>query len=77
MRYVAGNSNLDYERFKKPELLNLIIKNSPQGRKLLQFKADQKFKCQDYTFQEVVNSVEVEAIVAAIDMQYVKELKEE
>ena len=77
MRSAAGNNNLDCERLKKPELINSRIKDSAQGRELLQFQADQKFEWQEYTFQEVVESVVVKAIVAAVDAQYVEELKED
>ena len=77
MRPAVGNNNLEYERLKKLELLNPIIEYKTQGRELLQFQADQKIKWQEYTFQEVVNSVAAEAIVAAVDTQYVEELKEE
>ena len=36
------NNNLDYERLKKPELLNQKIEDSTQGRELLQLQADYK-----------------------------------
>ena len=77
MRPAAGNNNLDYERLKKPELVNPKIEDSNQVWELLQIQADQKVEWQEYTFQEVVDAVAVEAIFAAVDAQYVEELKEE
>ena len=71
------NNNLDYERLKKPELLNQKIEDSTQGLELLQLQADYKGNWQEYTFQEVFDSVAVEAIFAAIDAQYVEELKKD
>ena len=73
----ARNSNIDCERLKKPDFLNPIIEDSTQGREILQFQADQEVEWQDYTFQEVVNVMATKAIVAAVDAQYVKEIKED
>ena len=42
MRPAAGSNNLDYERLKKPELINPIIEDITLGLELLQFQADQK-----------------------------------
>ena len=77
MRPAAGNNNLDFERLKKPELIKTRIEYSTSSRKLLKFQVYQKVEWQEYNFQEVVDSVAVEAIVAAVDAQYVEELKED
>ena len=77
MRPTSRNSNLDWERLKKPDLLNPRIEDSNQGQELFQFQADQMVKWQECTFQEVVDSVAVKAIVTAVDTQYVEELKED
>ena len=76
MRPAAGKNNLDCEQLKKTELTNPRIDDRTQGRELLQLQAEQKIERQEYTFQEVVESVAVEAIVVAADAQYVEELKE-
>ena len=47
----SDNSNLEYERLKKPELLNPRIGDSTQNQYLLQFQVDQKVGWQEYTFQ--------------------------
>ena len=77
MRLAAKNNHLDCERLQKPKLLNPRIEYSTQGRDLLQFQVDQKVKWQECNFQEVVDLVTVESIVAAVDAQYVEEIKEE
>ena len=77
IRPADGNNNLECERLKKPDLINPQIEDSTQGRELLQFQMDQKVECQYYTFQEVFDSVAVKYIVADVDAQYVKYIKEE
>ena len=72
MRPATGNINLDCKRLKKPDLINPKIEDITQGRELLQLQAYHKVEWQDYTFQEVVESVAVEAIVASVDAQYVE-----
>ena len=41
MRLDARNNNLNYERLKKPELINPRIEDITQGQELLQFQTDQ------------------------------------
>ena len=67
MQPAAKSSNLDCKRLKKPDILNPRIEDSTQGRELLQFQAEQKVKWQEYIFQEMVESLTVEAIIAAIE----------
>ena len=62
---------------KNPKLLNPKIGKDNKGRELLQFQEDHKVKWQEYTFQEVVDSVVVESINAAVDAQYVEELEDD
>ena len=55
----ARNQNIECERIENPELLNPKIEDDTKGRKLIQFQEDHKVKWQEYTFQEVVDSVTV------------------
>ena len=77
MRPSAGNNNLDCKQLKKPEIINPRTEDITQGKYLLQFQEDQQVAWQEYTFQEVVDSVAAKAIVAAVNAQCVKELKED
>ena len=77
MRLAAGDNNLNCERLNKLELPSSRISDSTNGQKFLYLQEDQKFKCQEYTFKEVVNSVAVEAIFSAVDAQYIEEPKED
>ena len=77
MRLAAGNHNLDCERIEKPELLNPKLEDYTKGSELLQFKEDHKVRWQEYTVQEVVDYTAVEAIISAVDAQYVEELEED
>ena len=77
MRLASGDKNLDFKRLKNPELFKPIIEDDTKGRKLLQLQENQKFDWQKYTFQEVVESVAVESIVAAINAQCVEDLEED
>ena len=67
MQPAAKSINIDCKRIKKPDLLNPRIKDSTQGLERLQFQADQKVEWQEYILQEVVKSLAVEAIIAAIE----------
>ena len=77
MRLAAGNQNLDCKLTENPELLNPKIEDNNKGREIPQFQKDQKVKWQDYTFQEVVDSVAVKAIAAVVNAQYLEELEED
>ena len=61
---------------QKNKLLNPKIEDDTKGRNLIQFQEDHKVDWQEYTFQEVVYTVAVKAIVAAVDAQYVEELEQ-
>ena len=73
-RLASRDKNLNCKRLAKPELLNPKIEDDTKGHRLLQLKEDQKVECQEYTFQEVVDSVAVESTVAAVETKYVKEM---
>ena len=70
----AGIQDIEYGRIKRPKLLNLKIEYDTKGRGLLQIQEDHKVHFQEYNFQEVINAVAVEAILAAVDAQYVEQL---
>ena len=77
MSLAAGNQHLNCGPIKKPDFLNLKIEDDTKGRELLQFQEDHKVNWKEYTFQEVVDDVAVEAIVAAVDAQYMEDIKED
>ena len=76
MHLAAGNQNPDRKRIENPELLKPKTEDNIMVHELLQFQEDHKVNWKEYNFQEVVDSVGVETIVAAIDAQYVEELEE-
>ena len=71
-----GN-NLKCKRLANPKILFPKNEDNTKGSKLLQTQEDQKVEWQEYTFQEVVDSVEIKFNVAAVDMQYAEELEED
>ena len=71
MRLVDGNNNLDCKRIDKNKLLNPRITDSTKRYNLLQLQEYHKVEWQEYTLQEVFDSMTVKAIVAAVDSQYV------
>ena len=77
IRLATRNQDLDCGRIKNPELLNPKIEDNNKGREIPHFQKDQKVKWQDYTFQEVVDSVAVKAIAAVVNAQYLEELEED
>ena len=72
MRLVNRIQDLECGHIKRPELLNPKVEDDTKGRKILQLQEYHKVNCQEYTFQEVIDAVAVEAIVAAADAQYVE-----
>ena len=48
-----------------------------KGREIIQFQEYHKVKWQEYTFQEVVDSMAVESIIADVNAQYAEELEED
>ena len=77
IRLAAGDNTPDCERLANPDILKPKIEYNTKWRELLQIQEDQKVQWLEYTFQEMVDSVAVVAIVAAVDTQYVKDLEEE
>ena len=77
IRISARDKNLNFNQLAKPELLDPKIEDYTKGRDILQLQEDQKVECQKYTFQEVVDSVAVKAIVTDVDAQYIKDLEED
>ena len=77
MRFVTDNATLDCAHLPQPDLVHPKIKQDTKGRDLLQFQEDQKQKWTEYHFQLIVDAVAVEAITAAVDKQYIDELREE
>ena len=77
MRLAAGNQNPDRKRIENLELLKPKIEDNIKVHELLQFQEDHKVNWKEYNFQEVVDSVGVKTIVAAVDAQYVEELEED
>ena len=53
------------------------IEDNTKGRELFQLQEDHKVNWQEYNFQGVIDAVEVKAIVAAFDTQYVEHLEED
>ena len=77
MQLASGGKNFGCKRLVKPELVNPRIENNTKERELLQLQEERNLEWQEYTIQEVVHSVVVKAIFAAVDAQYVKELVED
>ena len=69
--------DLEYGRIKWPKTLNPKIEDNTKGHELLQLQKDHKINWKEYTFQDVVDDVAVEAIVAAVDAQYMEDIKED
>ena len=74
MRLVTGDAALDCARLPLPARINTQITDATIGRALLQLQEEHKLEWQYYTFQTVLDAIGVEAIVAAVDDQYVEEL---
>ena len=77
MRVVTNTAALDCSRLTKPELVHPGITRDTKGRDLLEYQEKQKQKWSEYYFMLVVDAVAVEAIAAAVDEQYIDELREE
>ena len=77
MRVVTNNPALDCARLTKPDLVHRNIKQEIKGRDLLELQEQQKQKWSEYHFVLIVDAVEVKAITAAVDGQYIDELREE
>ena len=77
MRVVTDTSTLDCSRLTKPQLVHPDITKETKGRDLLEFQEKQKQNWSEYYFMLVVDAVAVEAIAAAVDEQYIDELREE
>ena len=77
IKRVANNTSLGCSRIPKLQRINGAIQDTITGRKLLQLQNNQKMEWQDYTLQNVINELGVEAIIAAVDTQYVDELAED
>ena len=77
MRLVTGYAALDCARLPLPAHINAQITDATVGRDLLQLQEDHKVVWQEYTFQTVLDTIGFEAIVAAVDDQYVEELSED
>ena len=74
MRLVMGDVALDCLRLPLPARINSRITDATVGRALLQLQEEHKVEWKEYTFQTVLDAISVEAIVDAVDDQYVKEL---
>ena len=77
MRIVTSNATLDCSWLNQPELVYLQILDQTKGRDLIQYQEDQKLHWTEYNFQMVINDVAVKAITAAVNEQYINELREE
>ena len=71
------NQYLDCRRIKRPNILNTKIEDDTKGHNTLQLQEYHKVNWQEYTFQEVVDYLAVEAIITAVDAQYVEDLEED
>ena len=69
------DGSLNCAWLKKPALIHPNTANDTKGRDLVQFQEDHKLRWMEYHFQMVIDAVAVEAIVAAVDKQYIKDLK--
>ena len=76
MRLVTGDASLDFLRLPLPACINARITDATVGRALLQLQEEHKVEWQEYNFQTFLDAIDVEAIVAAVDDQYVEELSE-
>ena len=77
VRLAARDKTLDCKRLANPDILNPKMDDNKKGRNILQIQEDQRVQWKEYTFQEVVDSMAVEAIAAAVDAQYVNDLEED
>ena len=75
MRLFTTDDSLNCARLKKPALIHPKIANDTKGQDLVQLQEDQKLRFTEYYFQMVINAVVVKSIVAAVDEQYIDELK--
>ena len=69
--------DLECNHIKQPELLNSKVEDNTKGCKLLQIQEDHKVNWQEYTFQEVIESVAVEDIITYVNEQCVEQLEED
>ena len=74
MTLIANDINLNFSHLPIPACINSAITDTTTGRQLLQLQDDQKLEWQDYTFQKVIDDIGVQAIISAVDAQYVDEL---
>ena len=77
MRLATTDDSLNCAWLKKKAIIHRNIANDTKGRDLIQLQEDQKLHWTEYHFQMVIGAVAVEAIIAAVDKQYIDELKEE
>ena len=77
MRAITNDGALDCSRLKKPGLVHPSIDGNTKGRDLLEFQEKHKQTWAEYHSQMVIDAVAVEAIVAAVDVQYLDQLSEE
>ena len=77
MRLATTDYSLNCAWLKKTAIIHPNIANDTKGRDLIQLQEDQKLHWTEYHFQMVIGAVAVEAIIAAVDKQYIDELKEE
>ena len=77
MRTITKNSALDCSRLKKPGLVHPSIAENTKGRDLLELQEKHKQTWAEYHSQTIIDAVAVEAIVAAVDAQYIDQLNED
>ena len=77
MKLITNDANLNCSRLLLPARINPAITDTTTGRQLLQLQDDQKLEWQDYTFQQVIDEIGVQAIVGAVDAQYFDKLAED
>ena len=77
MRLADGIQDPKCRRIKRPELLNPKIEDDTKGHELVQIQEDHKVNWQEYTFQEAIDAMAVEATIAAVDAQYVEQIEED
>ena len=73
---VTTDDSLECAWVKNPALIHPNIASSIKGWDLIQLQENHKLRWTEYHFQMVIDTVVVQAIVAAVNEQYIDNLKE-
>ena len=77
MRLITTDNSLDCAQLKNSALIYTNIVNNTKGRNFVQLQEDHKLRWTEYHFHMIIDAVAVEAIVFAVEKQYIDKLKEE